>query len=240
MKRICTIAARGGSKGVPNKNILKILNKPLLAHTIIQAKESRIFDYIAFSSDSSEILDLANKWGADFLIKRPRNLATDGAAKIPVIQHCVNEVEKIINEQFDLIVDLDVTSPLRRKGDINAAVKFFEKNNSASNLITACKSRKSPYFNLIELNDDGYVRRSKNLNKLIVGRQQSPECYDMNASIYVYRRNSFFSDFSKSCLIDNTILFEMPEEQSIDIDTKLDFEIVKYLMEKNKRDYTYD
>ena len=95
LKRICTIAARGGSKEVKNKNIRKILNKPLLAHTIIQAKKSGIFEYIAFSSDSDMILELAEKWGADHLIKRPSELATDDAPKVPVIQHCVSEVEKI-------------------------------------------------------------------------------------------------------------------------------------------------
>ena len=198
LKRICTIAARGGSKEVKNKNIREILNKPLLAHTIIQAKNSDLFECIAFSSDSDLILQLAEKWGADYLIKRPDELAKDDAPKIPVIQHCVTEVEKLLNKIFDTIVDLDVTAPLRKKGDIKAAVELFENTTEASNLVTGCRARKSPYFNLVELNENGYVRRSKSLNSLISGRQKSPLCYDMNASIYVYNRNKFFQDFDGS------------------------------------------
>ena len=135
---------------------------------------------------------------------------------------------------------MDVTAPLRKKGDIKSAVELFENTTEASNLVTGCRARKSPYFNLVELNENGYVRRSKSLNSPIPGRQQSPPCYDMNASIYVYNRNKFFQDFDKTCLVENTIFFEMHEQQSIDIDTELDFEIVQYLMEKNYRDYNYD
>ena len=240
LKRICTIAARGGSKEVKNKNIRKILNKPLLAHTIIQAKKSGLFDCIAFSSDSALILKLAQKWGADQLINRPSELATDKAPKVPVIQHCVTEAEKRLDIKFDIIVDLDVTAPLRIIDDIKSAVLLFENTSEASNLVTGSKSRKSPYFNLIELNENGYVRRSKTLNAPIAGRQESPPCYDMNASIYVYRRSTFFEEFDKTCLIDKTIIFEMPEERSIDIDTKLDFQIVEYLMNKNSSNYNYD
>ena len=240
LKRICTIAARGGSMEVKNKNIREILNKPLLAHTIIQAKNSDLFECIAFSSDSDLILQLAEKWGANHIIKRPSELATDDASKVPVIQHCVTEVEKILNIKFDIIVDLDVTAPLRIKNDIQAAVKLFENTADASNLVTGCRARRSPYFNLVELNENGYVIRSKSLNSPVSGRQKSPPCYDMNASIYVYRRNTFFKEFENTCLIEKTIFFEMPEERSIDIDTKLDFEIVEYLMNKNSSNYTYD
>ena len=240
LKRLCTIAARGGSKGLKNKNIREILNKPLLAHTIIQAKNSDLFECIAFSSDSDFILELAEKWGADHIIKRPSELATDDAPKVPVIQHCVNEVEKILNIKFDIIVDLDVTAPLRIIDDIKSAVKLFENTTEAPNLVTGCRARRSPYFNLVELNKNGYVIRSKSLNSPVSGRQKSPPCYDMNASIYVYRRNTFFKEFDKTCLLEKTIFFEMPEERSIDIDTKLDFEIVEYLMNKNSSNYNYD
>jgi len=232
MKRICSICARGGSKGVKNKNIRPLLGKPLIAHSILQAKEADCFDCIAVSSDSQEILDIAKKWGADYLIKRPDDMASDFSAKLPSIQHCVEETEKIIGYTVDTVVDLDATSPLRSVDDILNSIKMFEKSNNSSNLITASPSRRSPYFNLVELNDDNYVRRSKTLDTAIVRRQDSPKCFDMNASIYIWKRKSFFE--KKKVLDDDTILFVMPEERSIDIDSELDFEIVEMLFQKKR------
>jgi N-acylneuraminate cytidylyltransferase/CMP-N,N'-diacetyllegionaminic acid synthase len=231
MKRICSICARGGSKGVINKNIRTIAGKPLIAHSIERAKESKSFESIVVSSDSEEILDTARNFGADFVIKRPLNLASDKSAKLPAIQHCISSIEKELNKTFDTIVDLDATSPLRSVKDIIESIAMLEQSQS-SNLITGSHSRRSPYFNLVELNEDKYVRRSKELDKAVVRRQDAPECFDMNASIYIWKREGFF-DHSR-VLLDNTILFSMPEERSIDIDSELDFEIVKYLLEKDK------
>ena len=231
MKRICSICARGGSKGVVNKNIRIIAGKPLIAHSIERAKESKSFESIVVSSDSEEILDTARNFGADFVIKRPLNLASDKSAKLPAIQHCISSIEKELNKTFDTIVDLDATSPLRSVKDIIESIAMLEQSQS-SNLITGSHSRRSPYFNLVELNEDKYVRRSKELDKAVVRRQDAPECFDMNASIYIWKKEGFF-DHSR-VLLDNTILFSMPEERSIDIDSELDFEIVKYLLEKDK------
>ena len=229
MNRICTICARGGSKGVPNKNIRMLLDKPLIAHSILQAKETQLFKHIAISSDSEEILKTAEKWGADILIKRPDELATDTSAKLPVIKHCVSEAEAQTNEVFDIIVDLDATSPLRLPEDIKGALTFFESKNSA-NLITAMPARRSPYFNLVETDENGYAKLSKTLPKAIVRRQDAPPCYDMNASIYIWKRKEFFQ--SEILFHENTLLYVMPEERSIDIDCELDFEFVEFLMKK--------
>jgi CMP-N,N'-diacetyllegionaminic acid synthase len=230
MTRICTICARGGSKGVKNKNLRLLLGKPLIAHSICQAKSSELFDVIAVSSDSDEILNVAKEYGVNYVIKRPSELATDTAAKIPVIQHCVREVERQIMRKFDFIVDLDATSPLRTVEDIKNAVKKLEDDIEAQNLITAAPARRSPYFNLVEEKSNGYVKLSKSLNESIVRRQDAPKSYDMNASIYVWKRNSFFS--TESVFTNQTILYEMPEERSQDIDSELDFEIVQLLAKK--------
>ncbi len=232
MKRICSICARGGSKGVKNKNIRKINGKPLIAHSIQQAKESERFEAIAVSSDSSEILDISKKWGADYIINRPPELASDTSAKLPAIQHCIKSIEVITNQVFDIIVDLDATSPLRNKDDIIESLSMLE-NSQSSNLISGSPARRSPYFNLVELNQDGYVRRSKDLETAIVRRQDTPACYDMNASIYIWKREGFFEH--QKVLLENTILYKMPEERSIDIDSELDFEIVRYLFERPQK-----
>ena len=229
MKRICTICVRAGSKGVKNKNIRDLSGKPLIAYSILQAKHSNLFEYVAVSSDSEELLQISKQWGADYLVKRPMEMATDNAPKLPAIQHCVQEVEELAGQVFDVMVDIDATSPLRTVADIEGAVQLLE-NAWVSNVITGAPARHSPYFNLVELNKDGFVRESKCLEKPIVRRQDSPKCYDMNASIYVWKREAFFQ--SKIIIVEDTMLYEMPEERSIDIDSELDFEMVKFLMSK--------
>ncbi len=229
MKLICTISARGGSKGVPGKNVRPLLGLPLLAHTILQAKSSGLFDAVAFSSDSAEILAVARQHGADILIVRPPEMATDLAAKPPAIRHCFLEAEKQLGKQYEAFVDLDVTSPLRLPEDILGAVALFQ-SAPGSNVITASPARRSPYFTLVEKNEEGFVRLSKALPDAIVRRQDSPKCWDMNGSIYVWRREPFVSE--PSVFYPDTRLYEMPEERSIDIDTELDFRFVEFLMKE--------
>lgn len=230
MNRICTICARGGSKGVKNKNLRIILEKPLIAHSILQARESNLFNTIAVSSDSEEILNVAKKYGADIVIKRPEELASDTAAKPPVMKHCVIETEKLTGIQYETIVDIDATAPLRTVEDLIESVKKLEENENAKNLITGMNARRSPYFNLVEELDNGYVDLSKRLNTSFVRRQDVPKSYDMNASIYIWKRKYFFE--GPNIFTDATLMYEMPEERSIDIDSPLDFEFVSFLAEK--------
>ncbi len=229
MKRLCTICARGGSKGVKNKNLRELCGKPLIAYSILQAKASALFDAIAVSSDSDAILDAAREWGADRLIKRPADLATDAAPKIPAIRHCVLEAERMLGTVFDTLVDLDATSPLRIPEDIAGAVTLVEREE-CSNVITGAPARRSPYFNLVEIDEHDVVRLCKSLPRPLVRRQDGPRCYDMNASIYVWKRKTLFD--LDGVFGPDTRLFAMPEERSHDIDSELDFEIVEYLMRK--------
>lgn len=229
MKRVCTINARGGSKGIKNKNIRLLGDKPLIAYSIIQAKQSGLFSYIAVSSDSEEILIIANQYGADILIKRPPELATDQASKLDAIKHCLLETEKITSEIFDIIVDLDATSPLRDVEDIFDAVILLE-SSKVSNVITGMPARRSPYFNMVEINEDGFAELSKKPAQAIVRRQDAPKVYDLNASIYVWKRQALLEN--NTLFNTDTLLYVMPEERSIDIDTELDFSIVEFLMKK--------
>lgn len=227
MKRLCTICARGGSKGVKGKNVRTLLGKPLIAHSIEQAQASGLFELLAVSSDSDEILEVARKWGCDYLIKRPDELATDQAAKLPVIRHCVAEVERLSGLTFETLVDLDATSPLRVPDDIGQAVRLLE-DTSAGNVITATPARRSPYFNLVELDEHGIAHLSKPPESAVVRRQDAPKCYDMNASIYVWQHRVLFE--SDTIFNADTRLYEMPEERSIDIDSEIDFRLVELYM----------
>ncbi|NBO19237.1 MAG: acylneuraminate cytidylyltransferase family protein, partial [Proteobacteria bacterium] len=124
-RMLCTICARGGSKGVPGKNIRPLMGKPLIAHTIAQAKASGLFELVAVSSDSEDILNAAQAHGADLVIKRPDELASDTAGKMPAIAHAVRSVEEKKNTRYDICVDLDATSPLRLPQDIVEAVRLL-------------------------------------------------------------------------------------------------------------------
>tara|TARA_Y100000031_G_scaffold146356_1_gene180192 strand:+ start:222 stop:914 length:693 start_codon:yes stop_codon:yes gene_type:complete len=229
MKNIlCTICVRGGSKGVKNKNMKIINRKPLVFHTINHAKKSKLFEKIAVSSDNDKILNFAKKNNIKDIIKRPLRLAKDSSPKIPVIRHCLIEMEKKYKKKFDIIIDLDATSPLRKISDIKKALNKMIINKSP-NLFSVCISRRNPYFNAVEFRDNK-IQPVKSLMKQINSRQAAPVVYDMNASIYIWRRNLLLK--SNSVFHKKTSIYKMPEERSIDIDNNIDFEIVSFLLKK--------
>lgn len=227
MSLVCTICARGGSKGVVGKNARDLLGKPVLAWSIAQARETGLFDAIAFSSDSDALLEAALKAGADIAVKRPDEMATDTAPKLPAIRHCLEQAMAQIGTTPEIFVDLDVTSPLRLASDITGAVALL-RESGARNVITGAPARRSPYFNLVEQRTDGSVGLSKSANPPVMRRQDAPRCFDMNASIYVWRVAPFLEQ--PAVFYPDTRLFEMPEERSIDIDSDLDFALVELLL----------
>ena len=228
MKALCTICARAGSKGVANKNLRSINNKPLIVYSIEQAIATKLFDQIVVSSDSKEIREVALANGATFCVERPAELATDTAPKLPAIKHCVENAEKKFG-QFEVIVDLDATAPLREPSDIIGALELL-KSTQADNVITGTPAHRSPYFNLVEADANGIVSLSKPPAAVVERRQDSPQCFDMNASIYVWRRQALFTN--ENLFTGNTRLFVMPRERSLDIDSQADFEMVEWMMTK--------
>jgi CMP-N,N'-diacetyllegionaminic acid synthase len=230
---LCTICARGGSKGVKNKNIRPLLGKPLISHTIEQAKSCGLFAHIVISTDSEEIAKVAIDYGAEVFFTRSKELSNDHAGKLQVIKDAYRRSEEHYKTQFDYHFDLDATSPLREVSDIHNAFEAFLAGGYDV-LQTAMTSRRSPYFNLIELDEYGFIYLSKTPEKPILRRQDSPKCYDLNASIYIWTRDAILNKdtiFGKGCG-----LYVMPEERSIDIDNEIDFEFVEFIMRKRKND----
>lgn len=217
---------------MPDKNLLEIAGKPLLAHSLEQARDSGLFTTIAVSSDSPRILDIAMQWGADLVVERPAALATDTAPKLQVIEHAVESSELLVGERFDTLVDLDATAPLRIVDDIRDAVEFLE-TRGVSQVITGTPARRSPYFNVVELGRDGTVRLVVEREPPVTRRQDAPPCFDMNASIYVWTREGLFR--RRHPFNPDTLLFVMPKERSIDIDSPLDAKIVRWLLEQRDR-----
>jgi CMP-N,N'-diacetyllegionaminic acid synthase len=226
---LCTICARGGSKGVKNKNIKELNGKPLIAYTIEQAKASGLFEHIVISTDSDDIANVAKQYGAEVFFKRSPEMASDTAGKLDVIKDAFKRSEEHYNRTFDYLIDLDATAPLRSLEDIINSFNQFKENNN-DNLITAMPSRRSPYFNLVEQDKNGKVYLSKKLDDVVVRRQDAPKSYDMNASIYIWKRDVILD--KSSIFLEKTGLYVMPEERSIDIDNELDFEFVEFLMGK--------
>lgn len=221
---------RGGSKGIKNKNLLKIFGRDLMFYTINCATKSKIFKKIVVTSDCKKILNVAKKYNLDNYILRSKKLANDKISKHQSIIDAVKKTEKKFNMKFDYIFDLDVSAPLREPYDIVKAYKkiLLEKKK---NLITVVKSRRNPYFNMIEKKNSNLVLCKKS-SIAITSRQQAPQVFDMNSSIYIWKRNYLFQQ--KKTIGKNTSIYLMKPRTSFDIDNYLDLEIVKIFLKKNK------
>ena len=228
MKIICVICMRANSQNIKNKNLIILNKKPLMFYTIKSAINSKLFDNIVVSSDSRKIQKLSKKFGAEVIFSRPKKLSTNYVPKLSVIKHAVINSEKHYKKKYDYVIDLDVTAPCRDSSDIKRAFKIFQKSRK-NMLVSVTKSRKNPYFNMLEIKKKG-ISLVKKTSKEVVARQKSPEVYDMNASIYIWKRDKLFS--SRNLLQKSLSIYEMPQEKSIDIDTKLDLRINEMLIKK--------
>lgn len=228
---LLTIAARGGSKGVKNKNIRNLCGKPLIAHTILQAKRWGRANKIICSTDSPQIAAIAKKHGAQVPFLLPKELATSTAGKIEVLKHALKTVEKQTGQRFNILVDLDATAPLRKISDIEGAFRLFLKKRPKS-VFSVAPSRRNPYFNMLEVNSKGYAVLVKKLKFLLRRRQDAPKVYDANASIYVYDRNYLLDDNTESSLSNRTLIWIMDEFSAFDIDSEADFQFVEFLVKK--------
>ncbi|MES2401787.1 MAG: acylneuraminate cytidylyltransferase family protein [Pseudomonadota bacterium] len=223
---IITICARGGSAGVPGKNIRMLCGKPLIAWTIGQAFDAAIADEVFVSTDSEDIATVARDAGARVPFLRPPELATATAGKLPVIQHLVEWVEQH-RGPVTSIVDLDPTSPLRAVADIQTCFDMLDDETDV--VITGYEADKNPYFNMVERKPNGFFERVCPPVSEVLGRQSAPPVYAMNASIYAWHRHTLTSSLWDAPRIR---LHAMPRERSIDIDHPIDFDLVELLMKK--------
>ncbi|HLD69904.1 MAG TPA: acylneuraminate cytidylyltransferase family protein [Candidatus Omnitrophota bacterium] len=231
-KILVIIAARGGSKGVKNKNIKPLLGKPLIAHTINHALQWGKATQVVVSTDSKEIADVARQYKALVPFMRPGALATDECSKAAVIKHALTECEKIYGLRYDIVVDLDVTSPLRTTDDLDKCLEIFKKTKPKS-LFSVIKAHKNPYFNMVELNAKGQAELCKKLPYRIVRRQDAPQVYMMNASIYFFNRDYIVKEENPSPLSDDARVYVMDDEAGIDIDREIDFKNIEFLLKES-------
>lgn len=238
MKILITICARGGSKGIPGKNIKNINGKSLIGYSIDLTKKitEKFNAKLALSTDDEAIKKTAETFGVFTDYIRPDYLATDTAGKIDTIRDVLLYEESIIDKKYDFILDLDVTSPLRSIDDIEKSLDLMINNPEAKNLFSVNQAARNPYFNMVEENKNGFYSLVKtNLDGSVMTRQTAPKVYDLNASFYWYRR-SFFDSDSKSAITDKSLIFEM-NHICFDLDHPLDFLFMEYLLENNKLDF---
>jgi CMP-N,N'-diacetyllegionaminic acid synthase len=235
---LITICARGGSRGVRKKNIKELGKFPLIYYSINIAKKflKNKKGKISLSTDDEEIKLICQDYGIYTEYIRPVNLATDSAGKIDTIRDILLFEEKKTKTSYDMILDLDVSSPLRTLTDLEESFKLFASKKNALNLFSVSESIKNPYFNMVELKDNGFYKLVKNRSiGDIFNRQSAPKVYDLNASFYWYRRSFFDSKFN-TVITNKSLIYEVGHI-CFDIDDELDFLFMKFLYENKKLNF---
>jgi CMP-N,N'-diacetyllegionaminic acid synthase len=220
---IATVCARGGSKGLPGKNIRNFAGKPLIAHSIAQALACSDIDAVYVSTDDDAIADVARSAGALVPFMRPPELASDQAPKVPVIEHLVARLEHD-GLVIRCVVDLQPTSPLRESLDISAALRAAP---GADLVVSVTRAGNNPYFNLVEQGADGWLHLSKGDGT--TRRQDAPEVYALNGSIYVWQRAALAHAAQHGLWSVTTSPYVMARWKSADIDDLEDFDYALWL-----------
>jgi CMP-N-acetylneuraminic acid synthetase len=235
MNILITICARGGSKGIPGKNIKLLNGKPLINYTIEIAKQfaDKVGAQIAISTDDLDIIKAAQNCDVITDYVRPIHLATDQAGKIDTVIDLLNFEEKNNNLRYDCILDLDVTSPLRTIEDLDESFNKFNSSDALT-LFSVNTAVRNPYFNMVEQNMNGYFDLVKKQNVGVMSRQTAPLVYELNASFYWYKRY-FFDLGHKSPITDKSLVYVMPHI-CFDLDNPIDFYFMEFLMLNDKLD----
>jgi len=231
MRKLFLIPARGGSKGLPGKNIMLLGGRPMIEYSLDVALDLiQHGDQLCVSTDDPEIASIVKDYGVDVPFIRPDYLSTDLADSDSVIRHAVNWYQNEMHCSFDVIVLLQVTSPLRLKESVSLAISLWNPN--VDMVVGVKRAKANPYYSLYELNGKGYLVKSKEGN--YKRRQDCPEVFEFNGAVYVISvkalNNSSLSAMSK------VLPILMSDEESIDIDTKLDYEFAEFIFNKRKTD----
>jgi N-acylneuraminate cytidylyltransferase len=228
MNPLIIIPARGGSKGIPHKNIKSLNDKPLICYSIDVARQYTADENICVTTDDAEIIAIVEKYGLKVPFVRPTELATDTASSNDVLVHALNFYENE-RRQVDVIVLLQPTSPFRKVSFIEEAVKLYTPNLDM--VVSVKETSANPYYNCFEEDKNGFLSISKSIGHPITRRQDAPKVWEYNGSIYVINpislKNKGMQHFT-------TIKkYPMPDNYSVDIDTPFDWKIAELLLQEN-------
>jgi len=224
MNTLFLITARGGSKGIPFKNIKSLGGKPLITYSIDIARQFSSDDRICVSTDSDDIIKVVENHGLKVPFKRPDALATDTSSSYDVIMHAINWYRSR-NLEFENVVLLQPTSPFRTKRNVLDALQLYNESD-VDMVVSVVKSKANPYYNLFEEDEEGFLIKSKSSN--FTRRQDCPDVYEYNGAVYVFNINSLckynIGEFKKI----KKVL--MSDEESLDIDSPLDWKLAELLI----------
>lgn len=227
MKPIGFIGARGGSKGVPKKNIRKLGNKPLIAHTIESALKSKLFSHVIVSTEDKEIARIAKKYGAEVPFLRPKKLATDSAGMGDVMIHGIKKLYQM-GYKFDILVNLDCTVPFIKNADVKRTILLLKKKHCNA-VFGVYRQHFNPYFNMFEKDAHGFLKLCKQLKERPKSRQEAPIVYQM-IGLIAYDVKSFLK--YKTVILPKSLLYEIPPECGIMIDTELEFKTAEMMLKQ--------
>jgi len=219
------ITARGGSKGLPGKNVMPAAGRPLIAWTIDAALACRSIDRLVLSTDDDVIADVARRHGCDVPFRRPLALATDSATSIDVILHALDEVPG-----FEIVVLLQPTSPLRTAADIDATCDLVARGAPAS--VSVAPVEQSPYW-MYRLDEARGLEPILPLPAGVTRRQELPPIYALNGAVYA--ADVAWLSRTRTFVTTETVAHVMPIERSIDIDTAADFDALLHIIERDPR-----
>lgn len=237
MKAVAFIFARGGSKGLPGKNIRPLGGKPLIAWSIEHALAVRRIEKVIVSTDSEEIAAVARAYGAEVPFIRPPELARDDSPEWLAWRHALNYLLDKEGALPKVMVSVPATAPLRLPLDIENCLDEYAKGD-ADMVITVTDAHRSPYFNMVKTNADGTVGLVIPPQSAIARRQDAPVVFDMATVAYVARPEFVMAH---SALFEGRVrAVHVPTERSIDIDTLLDFQIAECLLNVREQNYDHD
>lgn len=226
---LAVVFARGGSKGVPRKNIALVGGKPLIAHSIDVARAAKTIDRVIVSTDDEEIASVARQYGAEVPFMRPAELAADSASEWLAWRHAITTMRELDpGFRFDVITSIPATAPMRVPADVDATVKMLRETD-ADIVITVSPAQRSPWFTMMKIDEQGYATLV-NPGSGVVRRQDAPRVYDVTPvayaahTDYVFRADHVFSGKIRAVVV--------PQERALDIDTLFDLEVARLLWER--------
>ena len=226
-KPICFIAARGGSKGVTRKNIRLLAGKPLIAYAIESSIKSKIFSHVVVSTEDKEIARISQKFGAEVPFLRPKKLATDSTGMTEVVLHGLKKLHAL-GYDFDTFVNRDCTVPFLRNKDVAGSIRLLKRKNCNA-VFGVYRQHLNPYFNIMELDSNGFLKLVKNKGKRSVSRQTAPIVYQLNG-LFVYNTEKFFK--YRNDILLNALPYEIPIETGFMIDTEFEFKLAEFIIQK--------
>lgn len=227
MKPLIIIPARGGSKGIPHKNIKLLNGKPLIQYTIDVARQIVPDEDICVSTDDQEIINVVEDYGLKVPFIRPAELASDTAGTYEVLLHAIDYYEAK-GKQYDCVLLLQNTSPFRTAEHVRQAMALYKPEIDM--VVSVNEIASNPYYNCFEVGDDGYLKKTLD-SSMFTRRQDAPKTYEYNGAIYIFNlqrlKETHYGNFTKR------VMYEMDRLHSVDLDTMMDWKYAEFIIKEN-------